>query len=345
MYLFVTVILRMNNKILHQFGLTVVGAVLSFAATTNSLPAIALTIKSDSGLNESWSFSFKDLQTKQQSGSVIDLNVGYKYKDGIGKNDPFEYPEFTQIYNYINTFVRDYRNENDFWEVFNKNLVTDLLTKPIPTTFGFDYKLADVVDNLTVDIDVLPGSAGINIPRSSTVTGTPVNNSQVKLDESWDFAFKNYKIQHQGEATINLDVSYDYKNGIGKTDPFEYPEFTQIYNYIENYLANYPNETDFWEILNKNLVNDLLTQPIPTAFGFDYKLADAVDNLTVKIDVLPGSSGINIPRSSKVTGFVARSASPQPTSIPEPAILPALGIIALAGLMRKKRRALAVGDN
>jgi hypothetical protein len=327
----------MNNKLLHQFGLTVMGAVLSFAATTNSLPAKALTIKSDSGLNESWSFSFQDYQIQHQGGAVIDLNVGYKYKDGIGKNDPFEYPEFTQIYNYIDKYLVDYPNETDFWEILNKNLVTDLLTKPIPTAFGFDYKLADVVDNLIVDIDVLPGSSGINIPRSSTVTGTPVN-SKVQLDESWDFAFKNYQIQHQGGATIDLDVSYDYKDGIGKTDPFEYPEFTQIYNYIDKYLVNYPNETDFWEILNKNLVNDLLTQPIPTAFGFDYKLADAVDNLTVKIDVLPGSSGIKIPRSSKVTGFVARSASPQPISIPEPSILPALGIIALAGLMLKKRK-------
>ncbi|KAM3099958.1 hypothetical protein ACKFKF_13300 [Phormidesmis sp. 146-12] len=66
------------------------------------------------------------------------------------------------------------------------------------------------------------------------------------------------------------------------TNPLEYPEFTQIYNYIDNFLKTYPNETDFWEILNKNLVSDLLTKLIPTTFGFDYQLADVLDRSLLK---------------------------------------------------------------
>ncbi|RUT05122.1 hypothetical protein DSM106972_039430 [Dulcicalothrix desertica PCC 7102] len=332
----------MANNSVNRFASLIFGTVLSLGAAVGAAPAKALTVISEPSLNESWSFSFKDYSIEHQGGAVIDLNVGYKYKNGIGKTDPFEYPEFTQLYNYIDNYLVTYPNETDFWEILNKNLVTDLLTKPIPTTFGFDYKLADVVDNLTVDIDVKPGSSGINIPRSSTVTGTP--GSTVQLDESWNFAFKNYPIQHQGGAVINLDVSYDYKDGIGKTDPFEYPEFTQIYNYIDKFLVQYPNETDFWEILNKNLVSNLLTKPIPTAFGFDYKLADVVDNLSVKIDVLPGSSGINIARSSQVTGIPTKSASVKPISVPEPGLIVALGVIALAGLMRRRKLATDTTD-
>ncbi|MDJ0635504.1 MAG: hypothetical protein QNJ34_20110 [Xenococcaceae cyanobacterium MO_188.B29] len=133
-----------------------------------------------------------------------------------------------------------------------------------------------------------------------------------QFEESWSFSFEDYAIEHQGEAVIDLTVSYDYVEGIGTDDPFEYPEFTQIYNFIDNYLVNYPNETDFWEILNKNLVDTLLTTPIPTKFGIEYNLSEVVESLTVEIDVESGSSGVDIPRSTTVTGI---SQSQKPTEI------------------------------
>lgn len=126
--------------------------------------------------------------------------------------------------------------------------------------------------------------------------------STVDFDEGWSFKIDDYAIEHQGNSIIDIEVSYDYIDGIGIPDPLEYPDFVPIYEYIDNFLVNYPNETDFWEILNKNLVNSLLTDPIPTPYGIDYKLADVVDSLTVKIDVESGSSDIDIPRSSIVTG-------------------------------------------
>lgn len=124
-----------------------------------------------------------------------------------------------------------------------------------------------------------------------------------QFEESWSFAFEDYAIEHQGEAVIDLTVSYDYVDGIGIDDPLEYPEFTQVYNFIDDYLVNYPNEDDFWEILNKNLVETLLSEPIPTEFGIEYNLSEVVESLTIEIDVQPGSSGIDIPRSSIVTGI------------------------------------------
>jgi archaellin len=255
-------------------------------------------------LEEGWQFRFEDYAVEHQGGAVIDLVVNYDYKDGIGITDPFEYPEFLQIYNYIDTFLKTYPNETDFWEILNKNLVTDLLTKPIPTVFGFDYQLASVIDALTVEIDVQAGSSTIAVPRSSIVTGMPQEGA-VNLAEGWQFKFEDYAIAHQGSSIIDITVSYDYVNGIGTDDPFEYPEFLQIYNYIDNFLKNYPNETDFWEILNKNLVTELLTQPIPTVFGFDYQLSDVLDELTIAIDVQAGSSNITVPRSSIVSGTSA----------------------------------------
>ena len=124
-----------------------------------------------------------------------------------------------------------------------------------------------------------------------------------QLEESWSFSFEDYEIEHQGNSVIDLTVSYDYVDGIGTNDPFEYPEFIQVYNFIDDYLVNYPNENDFWEILNKNLVDTLLSEPIPTLFGIEYNLSEVLESITVDIDVESGSSGINIPRSTTVTGF------------------------------------------
>ncbi|MEM9162316.1 MAG: hypothetical protein AAGC54_04520 [Cyanobacteria bacterium P01_F01_bin.4] len=108
----------------------------------------------------------------------------------------------------------------------------------------------------------------------------------------------------------------------------------QIYNFINTFLVDYPNETDFWEILNKNLVTDLLSEPIPTVFGFDYQLAEVLDELTVDIDVQSGSSDIFVPRSSLVTGTVVATAD-----VPEPRLWGGLGLIAvLVGSSRYRQR-------
>jgi hypothetical protein len=105
--------------------------------------------------------------------------------------------------------------------------------------------------------------------------------------ESWSFSLDDYPIQHQGIRVIDLDVSYGYRPGLGATNPFEYPDFLPVANYVQSFLTAYPNETDFWEILNRNLVESLLTEAIPTRFGFDYRLAEMVDWVSVTLAVHP----------------------------------------------------------
>ncbi|MEO0491383.1 MAG: PEP-CTERM sorting domain-containing protein [Cyanobacteria bacterium J06659_2] len=322
----------MPNYVFNAWGLKLMGGLMPLAAIAIAEPPAASAASFNPiDLDESWSFAFEDYAIEHQGQSLVDITVSYDYVDGIGLDDPFEYPEFLQIFNYIDNFLVTYPNETDFWEILNKNLVTDLLTEPIPTVFGFDYQLSDVLDSLTVDIAVASGSSDIVVPRTSTVTGIP--GATVDLFESWSFALEDYAIEHQGQSTVDLTVSYDYVNGIGEDDPFEYPEFLQISNFIETFLTDYPNETDFWEILNKNLVTDLLSEPIPTVFGFDYQLAEVLDQLTVDIDVQPGSSDIVVPRSSMVTGTVVASAD-----VPEPRLWLGLGIVTvLAGWCKRKR--------
>ena len=145
--------------------------------------------------------------------------------------------------------------------------------------------------------------SSLDIKRVFAKTFT--RSSPISIDysyEGWSFKFDNYAVKHQGKAVLDLEISYRYKNGIGKSKLINYPDFVPIYKFIDNFFVNYPNETDYWEILNKKLIESLLTKPIPTPYGINYKLADLLDSLTIKIDVKAASSDINIPRSSIVTG-------------------------------------------
>jgi hypothetical protein len=117
--------------------------------------------------------------------------------------------------------------------------------------------------------------------------------------ESWSFSIEDYAIQHQGIHVIDMMVNYDYRPGLGATNPLEYPDFVPVAGFMTDFLVDYPNERDFWEILNRKLVEALLTDPIPTPWGSDYRLAEVVDRLSLTLTVHPEIS-IPFTRSSTV---------------------------------------------
>ncbi len=117
--------------------------------------------------------------------------------------------------------------------------------------------------------------------------------------ESWNFSLNDYPIQHQGIHVIDLNISYDYRAGLGATNPYEYPNFLPVAAFIKDFLVNYPNEGDFWEIVSRKLVETLLTDPIPTPYGIDYRLAEMVDRVSISLTVHPDAA-IPYTRSSFV---------------------------------------------
>lgn len=257
--------------------------------------------------DESFSFEISDYGLDHQGGAIVDILVDLDFKDDVGVDNPFAYPEFVSIVNFIKAYLVSYSNETDFWEILNKNLVTTLLTGVIPTTFGVEYDLGELVDSLTVELQVEAGSSLVNFNRASQVIGSP-DGEQIDFDESFSFEISDYGLDHQGGAIVDIDVELEFKEGIGAISPFDYPEFVSIVNFIKDYLVRYPNETDFWEILNKNLAAALLTEAIPTTFGVEYHLADVVDTVTVDIQVQSGSSLVNFPRASSVSQSVEAGA-------------------------------------
>jgi hypothetical protein len=71
------------------------------------------------------------------------------------------------------------------------------------------------------------------------------------LVEEFSFLIKDFKIDHQGENNnLNITIWYRYKAHLSNAG---YPNFMLIAKDIETLLANYPNEGDYWEILNKKI--------------------------------------------------------------------------------------------
>jgi hypothetical protein len=97
-------------------------------------------------------------------------------------------------------------------------------------------------------------------PAAQTA-GNNVNQVQhvrrpVRLIEEFSFLIKDFRFQHQSELNnLNISISYRYVSDIANSD---YPDFRLLAKDVETFLTNYPNEVDYWEIVNKQLTSLLL---------------------------------------------------------------------------------------
>jgi hypothetical protein len=119
---------------------------------------------------------------------------------------------------------------------------------------------------------------------------TPERSSSTRvagsLVEEFCFLLKDFRMDHQGQANnLNIAISYRYAANITKAD---YPDFRWLAKDVETFLTSYPNEDDYWEIVNKQITALLLKK---------YKGIVAV---TCEIRVDP-SSVVPYTRSSRVT--------------------------------------------
>lgn len=93
-------------------------------------------------------------------------------------------------------------------------------------------------------------------------------------------------MNHQSEVNnLNIKVRLRYENDISES---KYPDFRAIAEDIEDFLKNYPNKVDYWEILNKKLTLLVLRK---------YPM---IENITGEIQVSP-SPKVSYLRSSIVT--------------------------------------------
>ena len=125
---------------------------------------------------------------------------------------------------------------------------------------------------------------------SAVYSQTPERSSSTRLAgslvEEFSFLIKDFRMDHQGQANnLNLSISYRYAANITKAD---YPDFRWLAKDIETLLSNYPNEDDYWEIVNKQITALLL------------KKYPGIVSITCEIKVDP-TSVVPYTRSSRVT--------------------------------------------
>jgi hypothetical protein len=74
--------------------------------------------------------------------------------------------------------------------------------------------------------------------------------------EIFTFQVPNYAISHQNGAILNIKVAYCLT--LEATSQNDYLDFVPVREEIDNYLTHYPDNNDYWEIVNKKLVKRLL---------------------------------------------------------------------------------------
>ena len=106
------------------------------------------------------------------------------------------------------------------------------------------------------------------------------------LTEEFSFLIQDFKMNHQSEVNnLSIKVRYRYENSIKESN---YPDFRAIVKDIEDFLNNYPNKADYWEILNKRLTTMVL------------KKYPMLERITSEIQISPSQKVVYL-RSSIVT--------------------------------------------
>jgi hypothetical protein len=139
---------------------------------------------------------------------------------------------------------------------------------------------------------LLGSSAVARHPQASKTGKTSTHVSQHKQAkrnvpvEEFSFLIKDFKIDHQTETnTLNISISFRYVANIANAD---YPDFRWLAKDVETLLTNYPNDSDYWEIVNKQ-ITALLMKKYPS-----------ITSVTCELKVEP-SRLVPYTRSSRVT--------------------------------------------
>jgi hypothetical protein len=89
---------------------------------------------------------------------------------------------------------------------------------------------------------------------------------------NWGLAIEQYAIQHQGPHILGIKINCTPK--LQRSDQ-DFSEASRLYSEIDQFLINYPNNMDYWEIVNRKLTSAIL-QAHPS-----------LASVTVSLKVLP----------------------------------------------------------
>jgi hypothetical protein len=86
----------------------------------------------------------------------------------------------------------------------------------------------------------------------------------------WSVLVENYSVHHQGHNLLNIMVSCDYTN----RSQVDLPDASTVYHEIVQFLNHYPDNADYWEVVNRNLIEHI------------HQNHPALSSITVSLEVL-----------------------------------------------------------
>ena len=208
-------------------------------------------------INDIISFQLEDVTSPIDGGIVADVTVNLDYVDGI---DSSVFKDVIPIGDYVEDFLANYPVEAGLYEVLNRDLTQALLNDS-------NIGLSEVLDSLSVNLDVEPKI----IPFQFDNTNTRTPNGDI--NDIISFQLENILLPIDGASVADVAVNLNYINGI---DPSAFKDVIPLGNFIEDYLTNYSNANDSFEVVNNNLGNALLAD-------FNLGLSEVLDLLTVTL--------------------------------------------------------------
>jgi hypothetical protein len=194
-----------------------------------------------------WSFSIKRYRMRHHHG-IQTLNIRV---DCTSESDADEMiAQLLMLHAEINQFLQHYPNEDDYWEIINRELTKTLLRQH------------SQLSTVTITLEVLP-TARLPYTRASIVSRT----QEGYVDEGWRF-FTRIPGQEAGYSA-SYEVEYFYRDGITNE---EYPDFVPIHHRITQLLTVATAKGDSWEQTNQAIAQTVL-QKYP-----------ALDSLTSRVD-------------------------------------------------------------
>lgn len=191
-------------------------------------------------IEKHWSFAIERYAMQHQQ-SVQALNITV---DCISDQVALS-PKLVTIYDEINQFLSHYPNEDDYWEVINRELAQSLLQEH------------PELSSISIMLEILPTDR-IPYPRASTVT----QSRSGKVLESWQFTAR-IPIQVQGND-LRYEVEYLYRDGITNT---EYPDFVPISDRTTQLLMTAMIKGEPWEYANQVIAENILKKyPVLNSF-------------------------------------------------------------------------------
>lgn len=195
-----------------------------------------------------WSFAIANYRMQHQQGWQT-LNIAI---DCASNQVDLVANQF-DVYGEVAEFLRNYPNEDDYWEIINRELTKTIL-----------YNHPEL-SSISLTLEVLP-THRIPYTRASIVS----RNRNGESHEKWRFEAR-VPVQIQGDD-LKYEVEYLYRNGITNT---EYPDFVTISDRIAQLLMTAVNKGEPWEYANQDIA-EIMLQKYPALDTFTSRIEHTI---------------------------------------------------------------------